>query len=820
MSFTRMSHDHEQAFSTLVGAAGALDWSRLTASMREEFIVVLDKRTSLPEGLLDLVLGSDDHEFLQAVTFNAVLRRETTVRARLVTTGHPAVVLAAAQDPELRRSTLRHADPAHPGWHGPDGAIARLCKVKDLAALRPMVYGPFPALIEHALGIAPVGLSERERAHALYGLHVHAGAEQARLWAELLGGHVGELALAELDAGGDLSGLAAWADGTESAIRELRPGNRGNLDERVTERSTLDWAMVGGAHTAEPFDERAAKALASRADCPPEITALLYAAHPLAVAEIAHGFDERVWRGVEAPASVLGKSTRFLARRALADGLPCGLLTEAAPATAVLAAMRGGDEAFADSHPDRAGLAALTARLGEDPAAWWALRSALKSARGTVTDLFDRVAAMLDGGEAPDSWPEAAPAPADGKAPSLSGAREAFLAVFDHATVAARLAILPAFDDRTLFDVFTRAAFEPGLMESAIARDESWAAMVAARTGLTAEWLRHLLALDSPAVNARVFHRTGATAEQRRAILSGLRFGPGDGPVPLDPELRDRLLTKTGGWRATDAVDCADTVLQEHILRHTRVRGERPQLRLLVNAWEWHGKEHALRLVSDSFKGANYSRRPIGRGAKARLRKLAAMPDPAAALARLRGELDAVLTAEWQVAELRRERADHFVLARESHVWLWPEIIAAHRADPLPPKMLAAMRHEIKDLPEELGMAAAAQGNPWDERLSTPGGPLQRLREESLDSHQNAHWLPGCVESGQLEIGQALAFGHPAMRVLASTSRWLMVEPKPLSEILAETLGDRPDAWLLALRMLPEFHGTVTELLHTASAAG
>jgi len=426
----------------------------------------------------------------------------------------------------------------------------------------------------------------------------------------------------------------------------------------------------------------------------------------------------------------------------------------------------------------------------------------------------------VDEGEAPVAWPDAAAAPADGKAPSLSGAREAFLAIFDSATVETRLALLPHLDERTRFDVFTRAVPEERLLTAAAEGEESWAVMLTARTSLPSEWIERLLELDSTAVNGRLFLRTGATPEQRRAILSGRRYGPGDGPVPLDPDLRERLRAKTGGWRGTDPVDCADPQLQEHILRHVRVRGERPQLRMLLNAWEWHGKQRALHLASDALAPVNYSRKPFGRGVKARLRRLAALSDPSAELAAMRTELDAALTAEWQIAELRRRRTDHFALARESHVWLWPEIVAAHRAEPLPPKMLAAMRHEIKDLPGELGVAAAAHANPWDERLSEPGGPLRRLREESLDSHQNGHWLAGCVESGQLEIGQALAFGHPAMRVLAQTSRRLMVEPKPLSEILAETLRDRPDAWLLALRMLPEFHGTVAELLYTASAAG
>ncbi|GIG66367.1 hypothetical protein [Phytomonospora endophytica] len=818
MSPTHMPHDHEQAFSTLIGAAGPLDWTGLTSSLRGEFLVVLRKRENLPGGLLDTVLASDDAAMLQAVTGNPGLRHDPAVRERLAATGHPAVALAAGEDPALRRATLKHADPEHPGWHGPEGALARLRQIKNLTGLRPMVHAPFPDLIEHALTVAPVALSERERGHALRGLYRHDGAETARIWAELLGGKVGELALAELDAGGDLSGLLAWAEGTESAIRELRPGQRADLGEQAAQRSTLDWPLIAAAHAAEPFDERAARALVERHDCPPEIVAVLYAAHPLAVAEIAGGFDARVWHGVKASASVLGKSTRMLTRRALADGLSCGLLTDAAPATAVLAGTRG-DHA-GDAHPALAELTAAVAKLGDDPAAWRALRAALKSARGTVTDLFGHVSAMVGDGKAPASWPEAAPAPTDGKAPSLSGAREAFIAVFDRATVEVRLALLPVLDDRTRFDVFTRAAFDPRLMETAIARDETWAAMLAARIGLDADWLHRLLALDSPVVNARIFHRTGATPEQRRAILSGTRFGPGEGPVPLHPELRDRLLAKTGGWRGTDAVDCADTELQEHILRHVRVRGERPQLRLLLNAWERHGKDRALHLISDSFTGANYSRRPIGRGAKSRLRKLAAMPEPAAALAALRAELDATLTAEWQVAELRREREDHFVLARESHVWLWPRILAAHRTEPLPAKMLAAMRHEINELPAELDEAAAAQGNAWDEVLSSPGGPLRRLRAEALDAgFVNGFWLSGCLTSGQLNTGQVLTDGFPAMRALSLTAQALAEEPEPLTELLAGTVGDRPDAWLLALRMLPEFRGTVAELLRTAAVA-
>ncbi|MEV0645229.1 hypothetical protein AB0I28_08185 [Phytomonospora sp. NPDC050363] len=821
MNAPHLTPDHRQAFSALIDAAGPLDWRALLSALRGPFTHVLGKSHRLPGELIEAVFELGDAELLRALAGNAELRRDPDARRRLAAGGHPAVALACADDRDLRRTVLENADPSHPGWHGETGAITRLCTEKDPRVIRSFAYAPFTRLLEHVLDIAAGELSERELAYALAGLRRHSATDNARTWAELIGGPVASRAIVELEAGGDLSGLLDWADGTECAVRELRPGGRGDLEWRVSLRPVLDWAAIDAAHAAEPFDERAARALVARADCPPETVARLHDTHPLAIAEDALAFDEGIWRGEKnATAAVLGKSAAVLTRRAFELGIPAGLITAARPATAILAAMRP-ERTTSPDHPAFAELERLTAeQLGDDPAAWRALRSVLRSAPGPVGVLFGTVWSVVNGNGAPPSWPYPAEAPADGKSGVPSGARAAFLTVFDCATVEVRRGLLPHLDERTRFDVFTRAVFEPYLADAAVEGGERFALMLAARPTLEAGTIQRLLELDSPAVNSRLFNRTGATPEQRRAILSGHRFGPGEGIVPLDPALRERLLAKQAGWHPTEAVECADAELQEHILLAVRVRGDLPQLRLLLNAWKWHGRERALHLISDELKPASYSRRPIGRTAKSRLRKLAALSDPAAALAEARAQVDASTTAEWQIAELRRDRDNPFELARHSHPWRWAEIIAAHRAEALPPKMLAAMRDMTSGLPAELGEAADAQANAWDGPLTKPGGALRRLKEKPLDEgFVNGQWVPLCLASGQLTPGDLVRHGFPAMRALALAAPHLSEDPGPLSALLEETVDGRPDAWLLTLRILPEFTGTVPELLATATAA-
>jgi hypothetical protein len=328
-------------------------------------------------------------------------------------------------------------------------------------------------------------------------------------------------------------------------------------------------------------------------------------------------------------------------------------------------------------------------------------------------------------------------------------------------------------------------------------------------------------------VNGLLFQRANATSAQRTRLLSGRPLGPGrTEPVPLDPAFRQRLLAKTGGWSGRDALDCPDLEVQRHILRHVRLRGRIPQLHLLLELWERHGPAAVAELIDANLRPVNYTRNPFQVQAKKTIKALLDRPDVAAAQAELRAEVIREESPAVQIETLRMKRTDHVNLFRESHDWHWPELLAEHRRLPFDEPVVGMMGRS-RGCPEELRRASRGALLPWssDEERdlvagSTPedvltGAPLTRT-----------DWLPRALAAGRVTGEQALRHGHPARTVLVSLSRdnpeWpaagRMATSAALAGMVAATIGDNPDGWVLALRLLPDFPGTLPELLQTAAA--
>ena len=830
-SFTNISsHTADRAASLLLNAAGSRDWSGLIAARPGIVRTVVEGSQPIPRAFAEAALRQGEGDLLGHLRRSADRVEDMPdLMDRLAETGHPDLYYQSSRDFQLR--LLRSAHQAPAGWNRLDlGQWTSWMRAEDeLAGRRGFVVSLLPTLLRSSLEHLGSLLSERELAIALRNLYVSAGRTAAEAWFGKLG-ELGDRAAADLAAGGDLSALVEWGEGAEAAVRELRAKDRKDREWLLAQRPVLDWDALREANRSEPFDAGAVGPLVAREDCPGEFVTELYATQPAAVAEHGRLIGRHLWTvAPQGTAAVLARAAKLLAGRFIAeDGEDrAGLFEEARPAVAVLEAVR----TSRDKHPEVVAalmeeLTVPAARLGADPAAWRALRATLKSAKGlTVGEVFAKAEATAAAGKAPAAWPDAAEAPEDGKSGSLTGPRAAFVTVFDAAATPVQLAVLPLLDGRTRHDVFTQGRLRPEWLDTAVERDDrAWLAPLSARPSLDAEGIQRLLDLDDPELNARLFLRVRSTNLQRTAILSGRRFGDGDGPVPLDKTLRADLLKREGGWRSTDAVDCADPKLQAHIISCVRVRGIMPQWRLLLDAWERHGKEHTEKLVSGKAVGAtNYSANPFGPPVVRTFNKLFKLDDPSAELAEMRAQTDHSMTAEWQLAEIRRERSDHFALAKETHHWHWDAILAAHREEPMNPWMVKGFEANTAGCPEELRKESDElgptpdYGQTWESRGVGVPDALERLAETPLSKHyRESEWLHRAVRYKTVTAEDALRLARPAALAVSVIGD---ASIPALGKVVADTLGEDQDGWVLALGMLRDFQGTVHELLDTVAAA-
>lgn len=830
-SFTYISaHTADRAAALLLNAAGPRDWSALIAARPGIVRTVVEGSQPIPRDFAEAALRRGEGDLLGQLRRGADrVMGVPDLLDRLAESGHPDLYYQSSR--EFQAALLRSAHLSPAGWNRLDlTRWTSWMKAEDeLAGRRVFVVSQMPALLRSALERVGHLLSEREQALALRNLYVSAGPGAAEAWFGELG-ELGERAAADVAAGGDLSALVAWADGGEATIRELRAAGRKDREWLLAQRPVLDWEALWEANRVEPFDAGAVGPLVAREDCPGEFVTELYATQPAAVAEHARLVGRHLWTVTpKGTAAVVARATKLLAGRFIAgdDGERESLFAEARPAVAVLEAVRTSRE----KHPEAVAalmeeLAVPVKGLGDDPASWRALRAVLKASKGlTVDEVFAKVEATVAAGKAPAAWPEAAEAPADGKSGSLSGPRAAFVTVFDAAATPVQLAVLPLLDGRTRHDVFTQARLRPEWLDAAIERnDRAWLTSLAARPMLDPEGVQRLLELDDPKLNAQLFLRVRSTNLQRTAILSGRRFGAGEGPVPLDKDLRADLLKRDGGWRSTDAVDCADRKLQAHIISRVRVRGIMPQWRLLLDAWENHGREHVEQLVSGKAVGPTaYSAKPFGPSVVRTFTKLFKLDDPSAELAEMRAETDHAMTAEWQLAEIRKERTDHFALAKESHHWHWDAILASHREEPMNPWMVKGFDANAAGCPEELRKEADElgptpdYGQTWESKGVGVPDALERLAASPLAEHyRETEWLSRSLRLGSVTPEDTLRLARPAALAVSITGE---ASIPALGETVAEALGDDLDAWVLALGMLRDFQGTVHELLATVVAA-
>ncbi|RCV50383.1 hypothetical protein [Marinitenerispora sediminis] len=847
------------AIQELLGAAGPQDWARQVAGLDDVLRAVLGpprhSAWRLPAEFADAVLATEDTALVNGLVGAAALPPTAlhqpseeeraacrALRQRLAASGHPGVarqVLHRDSSWSLRerRTLLAAARPADPGWTGIGGMVSWLLQQGNTRVLRPAVVCALPGVARHALERAVGDLLPAEQLRALWSVYEHDGGLPAlrALPADELRPEVAE-ALAGVTASGDpapLRAALAEAEGTAGAIAELRDTSLRLRAELLELRATLDWAAVAEAAREQPFDEDATRALVERKDCPEEVGVLLFAAHPAVVAEYAARLGPELLAAP--PAGAAGaKTVRVMVRRGFGRGLSgTDLLERGTPATAVLEAARQRPAA-----PERARVAwdGFTARLGElvedrigtDPERWRVLRARMRSFKGTVTELLDEVAG--GGGRPPKpGWPDSGAMPEPGRSASPGGVRAAFLTLLN-AAPACQAALLPHLDDRTLYDLFAHGTWRDAWLDHAsAAADRRYAVALARRGSLDAEAIERLMRLDEPEVNAQLFLRASATAPQRERLLSGRPFDPARGtPLPLDPGLVEHLLRRSGGWRPRDPVDCADPRLLRHILRHIRVRGVVPQLRLLLNAWERHGPAEAKALIEEKLQPVTYSRNPFRRETKAAMKKLLAAEDPDSALVELRRKVAEGESAAWQIDAIRKEAWDNAELYREAHPWHWDELWKEHQREPFSVMSLAGLVN-IPECPDTFRREAARTEQARDQwrddafsrlasHLPLPEPPPGTVTLPSGSGGTAGADLP---DPDRARWSARLANDVPAENVLTQIADDSAADSarQELAVLLRATLDGNPEAWVLALRMLPEFSGSVAELLGTAAAA-
>ncbi|MFI6587809.1 hypothetical protein [Embleya sp. NPDC050493] len=324
----------------------------------------------------------------------------------------------------------------------------------------------------------------------------------------------------------------------------------------------------------------------------------------------------------------------------------------------------------------------------------------------------------------------------------------------------------------------------------------------AARGDLTAAEVDALLDLDDPHVDARLFAGSLLPDTERARLLAGVRRDGTRGPVPgpLVDLLWDTESSRCAGW-LTAGMTSGDPEVARVVVNRLPLRTEAGRLRVVVGVWTRHGPAEVRRLLTEAQFPAD-TREPIedalGRpdGLAVLGARLAAEEDPEHVVAFLRDGND----------REQRERVDA-VLADGGAI-PWAQLLRSHRVAALPDRLHIRLA-EAPDCPYDLLVALLAQGLPSygrDERV----------------------WLHEALVHGRLSGADLMRYARPApvvLSILAGTDDrtspewWASGAPKAeASALVDEFLGADADAWIVALRLFPDFTGTIVELLTTARA--
>ncbi|GIG66368.1 hypothetical protein [Phytomonospora endophytica] len=777
-----MTRNERYAGSVLLAAAGDMDWERVTTALGDVLAGILERLTELPGGLLETVLrhGLD-------AQLAALIRRDpenTDLHTRIAGTC-PCGMETLLTLPHEAQGLLLSSPPERACWHGPDGLREGMLhhperwQVEAANVLR----APFPELVRHA--VDSLYLSEAERHRARLAIHTLEGTEPPP----------------------GLAARTALLEGTTGLIEELRTAPDHLHRDAIGKRGVIEWPTVIEAHRRKPFSGMLVDVLAARPDCSEDALLAFYRTDSAVVVRSAH----RVHPGLlTAPASVPApdKAVAGLITRLVEENGHAALIAaEARPAPAVLAAVlrRSASPAWKPLTDELAAL--VTERLGEDPRAWDRMRARLRRFDGSITELFT---------DAPRRSGRAAGA---GQPGAERAALAGLLSVTD---TVVQMTVLAELDAPTTALLLSESPFRADWIDHLTSYGTpAQQALLAARPELSAAELGRLLDLGEPLVDARVFKHPNCDRPLRERVLARR----------LDPAFRLEL-RRLGrdDWHPRDAVVCADTEVQWSILQSQRVRGEVPQLRMLLNVWRHRGTERLVEFHGELKAHATDPRRPAFLATVDHaLRDLLAIGDEAAAVDSLSARVAHGESARGQVAALRDPAVDPVALLAESHLWHWPEILAAHREEPFRDDVFGRFAH-VDDCPADIRAESerVLVGLSPAERAILGGAESGAVVGKNPLSHryEERAWIRRALTAGRLSTTDLLLHARPAVGALRLIGE-LIEDPPPafdaararatLSDMVRHTLGTDQDAWILAVRLLDEFDGPVAALLATAA---
>ncbi|MFI9586583.1 hypothetical protein ACIHCQ_33215 [Streptomyces sp. NPDC052236] len=867
----------KDALSCMFRLAGPSMTPALVTRLREETLRLLHGDTSLPGHLVDHVVDSGDRELLAALTvsYTGPQRRSGLLRMAALADPSLAGTLYGAEHPwrpELRAAVLAGAasSPYDPGWRAPGGLVSILLATTAADDLLPALRGPFPEVVRHVLRTQHRVLSARHQVDACRAVLAYGGVDELATLADLPGMRrsVAEVVRRAVVAP-DPAAVLAMTELTEAVVaaRADRPGDpaprdregspaasaspppvppvppSGGLTARLRRADSgadatsvlsgtvsPDWDLLVAEHHREPFPDRALEILWSRPGCPEELALAAYSRVPGAVPKAS-----------VVPWRLLLEEDWCREEHRLPGVLARGLAQGSFPVERVLAEVRPARQVInalpLEEDSVRSALAGLIAPLGGDFPFWRAVYTLLPRFGGSFAELLETVREEVSQHQG-KTWPKPLSQEFPARHPQM--ARSAFLHLFQSATGDVQRALLPHLEERLVQQLLVFREPSPETLGHVIeARGTAALAGWASRWDLPAKEIGYLLGFDDPGINTKLFCHTNLTDEQRRQVLAGRRCQGGGERLPVTDELVEALRVSGRRPWLLAIRESGDPRLARVLLGKIKLHTPAGQLLLVTRLWERAGPEEVRALLAETtFPERRGTKHPLPPATHKIVERCLQATD---GLADLRARLAESRTPVSQVAFLRglsggptpEKVIDALTRLSEeiSPELPWDELSADHARDPLPDVLLLELAKR-DDFPPALSAGvplARLRYDHWAHRPRRsdprPGAlDLLRLYPLSPSSRVSQDWLSGAVRSGLLSPPDVLREARPAQSAMAcldslpATSQEQGGSPGEVEELAVKYLGENLEAWAVAVRLLPEFTGTIPELLETAAA--
>ncbi|WP_439680764.1 hypothetical protein [Embleya sp. MST-111070] len=707
----------------------------------------------------------------------------------------------------VRSAVLASADPADPRWREPGGLVERLSHTRADARLVPVLRGPFPESIAHALRVFGDDPTPAVRVDARRRLR-EAGGEDAFALGGACDAAVDAPPLddAVFDAHLLLLGLRHLGRNPPREDRYTNDDDEGwNTDFAVyawTEFASvadelLPWDLILAEHARRPFTGAGLAALTTRPGCPDDLADEAYRAEPYRVLTAAPDIVPLEWIAAFEAGTSSGVVWEPLLSRGLVEGRydPDEVLNTIAPATGVFAALPLAVPGVRDA------VSRLAARLGTDTAAWTAIRTGKARFSGTVRQFVE---SAVTGHVPEDHHITFAGSPA-----SANSVEAAFRTLFTCAGPDVQAALIPTLPSRAVrllcmvggTDATTRAALLAAHGRLAALALATYAAK------LSAEETAELLDRDDPEINAALYAHARLTRDQRVRVASGTDRHGRPRAVPVAESVAS-WARKPPPEQVPDRVAAVRRSGHPLMLRHLPADAAglttAPRLAMLVRLWEHGGPQDVQELLDPTSKAARG--RPIDKWTwpphvcEAARQALAAGPD--AGLELLRAFAAEAARPEAVIADLRG--AVRVVRPFRDESLPWPEVLRAQAEEPFGDNPIRSLL-DHPDCPPEFR----------DGVLYGPV-PYRTLGQ----------WIEMGLDSGALTVldvaATACVQAPQAVRIITEHAAWTpgFLRDPAFRELIRHVRGrlDRPDAWVVAVRLLHGFPGTLLELLDTAAA--